>query len=131
MNERLKQEIELLRGFYEIEYSENWLLVKSYSLPNGIGWNYSEIPVCVQVPGNYPAQAPYGIYVPSDLRVNNLTPAKNYQEVAKNKPLFDGEWGLISWSIDGSWIPHVEITKGANLLHFISSFSNRFKMGRI
>ena len=131
MGERLRLERELLKDFYEIDFSGSWLLVKKYCLPEDIGWSYSQINVCVQVPGNYPSQAPYGIYVPSDLRINNNTPAANYQEVAQNNPPFPGSWGLISWSIDGAWIPNQDITKGANLLHFISSFANRFKMGRI
>lgn len=131
MSERLQLEIELLREFYSLDFSENWLLINGYNLPQGLGWSHESIDLCVQVPGNYPSQAPYGIYVPSDLRINGNTPAKNYQEIAKNKPVFSGSWGLISWSIDGPWVPNEEITRGANLLHFISSFSIRFKMGRV
>jgi len=130
MNERIRKELEFLKSFYDVEHSNGWLLIKNYQLPNNMGWSYQKIDVCIQIPGNYPAQAPYGIYVPSDLRINGHTPATNYQPVASNKPSFTGIWGLISWSIDGMWNPNQDITKGANLLNFINSFYNRFKMGR-
>ena len=131
MNGRIKLELGLLEKYYEVNFSEGWVLIRNYSLPANLGWNRKIIDVCIQVPGNYPAQAPYGIYVPSELRINEQTPASNYQEVANNKPVFDGCWGLISWSIDGTWLPKVDITKGANLLNFVNSISDRFKQGRV
>lgn len=131
MSERISKEIEMLQKFYEVDFLDNWILTRSYPLPKNMNWNFTKIDVCAQIPANYPAQAPYGIYVPSELRIGNQTPASNYQEVANNKPPFEGSWGLISWSIDGPWIPNQEIRKGANLLNFINSFKERFKMGRV
>lgn len=131
MKERLQLEIDLLQEYFKVDVSGNWLLIKDYSLPSGMNWSYQSMNVCFEVPANYPSQAPYGIYVPSDLRIQGNTPASNYQEIAKKQPAFSGSWGLISWTIDGPWNPNQDIRKGANLLNFVRTFSERFKMGRV
>lgn len=135
MTDRIKEEIELIRKSYELDFhsvgNNHWLKIKEYILPIDMGWNNEVIDICILIPQNYPASAPYGIYVPSDLRINSQLPASNYQEIAGNQPPFEGSWGLISWSVDGSWLPKANIIEGANLLNVIHSYSDRFKMGSV
>lgn len=134
MTDRIKEEIELIRKSYELDFQSvrniYWLKIKGYQLPKGMGWNMGVIDVCMMIQPNHPAAPPYGIYVPSGLRINGQTPADNYQEIANNKPPFEGNWGMISWGIEGQWQPKSEITKGDNLLNVIHSYSVKFKNGR-
>ena len=130
MNPRIQLELELLEKYYQIDFDSNWVKVNEYRLPVDMNWNMSVMEVCIQIPVNYPGVAPYGIYVPSQLQYGNDSPAINFQKIANNKPPFSGSWGMISWAVDGTWMPRDEITKGSNLLNFVNSFSDRFKMGR-
>lgn len=135
MTDRIQEEIELVRKSYELDFqsagNNHWLKIKNYKLPRGVGWNMEFIDICMLIQPNHPAASPYGIYVPSGLRINGQTPATNYQEVASNKPPFEGSWGMISWGIDGQWQPKDNITKGDNLLNVVHSYNDRFKQGRV
>lgn len=100
MEERIATELELLRKYYPMlvfNPEGNWIKIPDYRMPAGVSWNKTSIDVCFQIIAGYPATPPYGIYVPSDLKCNGEEPL-NFQRVANNKPRFDGEWGMLSWT---------------------------------
>ena len=130
MSERILQEIEILKKFYSsIEFNDdkNWALIPSYRLPTGYGWGPEIIPVCLMIPNGYPGTNPYGIYVPSDIKVNGQVPG-NFNSSPGNLPPFKGSWGILSWTLD-PWKPSADIQQGSNLLNFVQSFYRRFQEG--
>lgn len=131
MNERIEQEWELLRQYYsalEISSDKCWGMIRDYQLPTGMDWNKNAIGLCFQFPPGYPGATPYGIYAPSDILFKEKKP-DNFEPNAQNKPPFEGEWGLFSWSPEG-WNPGADILKGSNMLNFVLTFSERFKQGK-
>jgi len=132
MDERLEQELTLLRKYFEdtaIDDKFRWIKIPNYNLPTGIGWNRETIDVCLEVKPGFPGASPYGIYVPSDLRFNGLEP-KDWQSSANNCPSFPGKWGMLSWTPVDPWLPGSDITTGSNLLNFVLSFKDRFLAGQ-
>jgi len=132
MNERLEQELMLLRKYFrdvEVDDKLQWICIPGYKLPEGIGWNKETISVCIEVKTGFPGVAPYGIYVPSDLRFNKLEP-KDWQANANNRPSFPGAWGMLSWTPVEPWQPGSDVTTGSNLLNFVLSFKDRFLAGQ-
>lgn len=129
MPPRLAKELELLRRHYPgLEFVESgyWFLIPGYPLPKD--WNRGSTHTAFQAPPGYPGSAPYGFYVPSDLRVKEAKPA--WQEPAQNRPPFAGEWAFFSWAVDGQWpAPTTDFIGGANLLSFTLSFADRFTQG--
>jgi len=127
---RLRRELELLRRRYpDLVFVEAgwWVLVPKYSLPKG--WSQECANTAFQIPAAYPGTPPYGFYVPFGLRFDGKKP-DNYQEPGGNKPPFEGEWGMFSWSIDGTWqTPTTDFIGGENLCSFVLSFAERFAMG--
>lgn len=131
MNERIRQELELLRRRYpDLEYKEEgqWARIPSYQLP--AGWNRSSTEVAFQIPVGHPGTPPYGIYVPAGLSFNGIRPDK-YNEPASTHPPFSGTWGMFSWSpADGQWRPTADLTTGSNLLNWVLGFGDRFRAGK-
>lgn len=130
MHERIEQELALIRQrFPDAEYREEgrWVRVSSYPLPEG--WNRETTDVAFQIGEGHPATPPYGMYVPSGMRFQGDVP-DNYNEPVSNLPPFGGEWGFFSWSHDETWRPDADVRKGANLLHWIRSFKERFEEGK-
>lgn len=128
VSERIQDEVNLIKSRYPAsEFKGNgWVLIPRYPLPEG--WSQKEISLCFQIPVAYPGTAPYGIYVPSDLKFNNQAP-DNFQAQVQNVPPFDGTWGMLSWSPE-TWFPAAEINKGSNLFNLVVSFHDRFKSGK-
>lgn len=132
MDERLEQELNLLRKYYpdlEIDDSQKWIKIPSYKLPVGIGWNKVTIDLCIEVKPGFPGVAPYGIFVPSGIRFNSLEP-KDWQPSANNRPSFTGDWAMLSWTPVEEWKPGSDVAKGSNLLNFVLSFKDRFLAGQ-
>jgi hypothetical protein len=131
MSDRVNEELKILKKYFSslvVNETNNWGLIPDYNLPRGIGWDRAIITICFNIPNGFPGSAPYGIYVPSNIRIHNSTP-NNFNLSLNNKPPFEGEWGILSWQLD-PWEPAAEISKGSNLLNFVQSFHNRFTEGQ-
>ncbi len=128
MNERIEQELELLKTVYpDLEWHPEsfWVRIPSYPLPDGV-WERSEIELAFQVPQNLPGQQPYGFWVRPGLRLANGGTPTNYV-YAVSTPLGEG-CGQFSWS-PISWQPKAEITAGSNMLNFARSIADRLREG--
>lgn len=128
MNERIEQELDLLKTVYpDLEwYPESfWVRIPSYPLPEGV-WERSEIELAFQMPQNLPGQQPYGFWVRPGLQLANGGTPTNYGYPV-NTPLGE-EWGQFSWS-PISWQPKAEITSGSNMLNFVRSIADRLREG--
>lgn len=132
MEERIEEEFQLIRKYYPtltVSNCKKWGLIENFKLPSEMSWNKESIPVCFTIPSGYPGSVPYGIYVPSDLQCDHKEPM-SFKKVADNKPPFEGDWGMLSWTPDaGEWKPTSDILLGSNLLNFINTFHDRFKEG--
>ena len=132
MNDRIKQELELLKKEYpNLEFKEEgqWIFLPEYRLPIDI-WNKDSTAVCFQIPAAYPGEAPYGFFIHSDLvtKDTNEKPTNAYTDPATTS--FDGSWGKFSWQHDESWRPTSDLNSGSNLLNFVRSFQDRLKEGK-
>lgn len=128
--ERLEQELALLRGqFPEISREREWFLIPDYRI-GVVGWNREATPVAFRAQAGYPAAQPYGIFVPGGLRYRDALP-QSYQEPVGDKPPFPPDaWGLFSWGPDdGQWRIGLTPATGSNLLNFALGFSARFRQG--
>jgi hypothetical protein len=132
MNERIEEELKLLRQYYsDVEYTEQgqWVKIKNYSIPSGLPWNRQTTDLCFQIPAGYPGTPPYGFYVSAGILFDGKPP-DNYQEPAQNSPPFQGTWGFFSWQNDSSWLPKADPRAGSNLLNFVRTFRDRFNGGK-
>lgn len=133
MKERIDKELALLRQHYpDLEYREEgrWVRVPAYPLP--AGWSAAATDVAFQIPVNFPGAPPYGIYTPSDLRIDGNKP-DNYTEPAQTQPPFGGSWALFSWSTtDGQWraTSQPDPARGYTLLAWVRGFAARFAEGK-
>lgn len=131
MQERIEQELALLRGRYaDLEYrlEGQWVRIPNYPLPTG--WSRSPTAVAFQIPVSHPGTPPYGIYAPVGLTFNGGRP-DNYTEPAPTQPPFGGTWGIFSWApADGEWRPTADPATGSNLLNWVIGFATRFREGR-
>jgi len=126
MDDRIREETELLRGQYpDLVVRDRWIWLPSYRLVEG--WEPLETPVAFFVREGYPGISPYGIYVPTGITFNGKTP-DNYKEPAKPPPPFDGAWGVFSWEAS-SWNPSADPRRGHNLVNWVAGFIDRFKEG--
>jgi len=129
MDDRINEELNLIRKYFPdaaISECRQWILIPEYKIKNGTAWNKEVIQVCVNIPLGHPGAIPYGIYVPSDLKYCGNVPG-SFQQNAQNKPPFEGNWGMLSWSpVLGEWKPKADVYKGSNLYNFISTFKDRF-----
>lgn len=126
---RLVREIAGLRKTFEgllFEDVGQWVLLPRYPFPDK--WSERAVSVVFQVPPGYPGAPPYGFYIPADMRFDGKTPTWQYP--ASNKPPFDGDWALFSWTIDGQWAaPTTSAMGGCNLRSFVDSFAKRLAEG--
>ena len=128
MNERIEQELALLRTVYpDLEWYPDtfWVRFPSYALPNGV-WKQSEIELAFQMPQNLPGQQPYGFWVRPSLELADGRAPNNYTFPA-SIPL-GADWGQFSWS-PMVWQPQAEITVGSNMLNFVRSIADRLREG--
>jgi hypothetical protein len=128
MNERIEQEIGLLRTVYpDLEWHPDtfWVRIPSYSLPQDI-WCQSKAELAFQMPQNLPGQQPYGFWVRPNLELAGGGAPGNYTYPI-SIALGDG-WGQFSWS-PSAWQPQTEITAGANMLNFVRSIAERLREG--
>jgi hypothetical protein len=126
MNERIEQELALLRSVYPgIEWHPDslWLVVPSYVLPDGI-WDHSEIELAIQMPPNLPGQQPYGFWVRPNLTLKNGKAPENYSFPVQ-VPLGE-DWGQFSWA-PITWEPQADIAAGSNMLNFVRSIADRLR----
>lgn len=127
---RIDQELELLRRYYpSLQYNPNgqWILIPYYPLP--LGWSRETTDVAFQIHVTFPANPPYGIYVPMGIRFQNTFP-KNYKEPTDVQVPFDGKWGIFSWQPDnGQWRAKGDLVSGSNLLNWVRGFAKRFQEG--
>jgi len=132
MNDRIKEELELLRRSYStVEYNDagQWVKINGYAIPAGSSWNRQTTDVCFQIPLGYPGTPPYGFYVPGGILCDG-SPPNSYQEPAQNSPPFSGAWGFFSWQQDSGWLPKADLRTGSNLFNFVGTFKDRFMEGR-
>ncbi len=128
---RIGEELELLlEVFPDLIYEPkgDWFLIPSDLRAPAVGWTPQPFPVAFHAQPNHPGQAPYGIYIRSDARIRGAAPQR-FKADADQKPSFPGAWGVLSWTIDGPWVPKVPAREGANLLNFVLSFEERFRSG--
>ena len=126
MNERIKEEFELLLRFYsEAALEGDWVLVPDYPLPPG--WSKSTVDTCFQIRDPYPGRCPYGIQVRDGLRYEGKMP-QNYKEPTNQNPPFPGRWAIFSWE-SADWQPGARPESGHNLLTYVRGFAARFKEG--
>lgn len=130
MQTRIDQELELLQYYYpSFKYNSagQWVLIPCYPLPRD--WNRETTEVVFQIPVTYPANPPYGIYVPTGIRFQNTLP-NNYKEPADIQVPFDGKWGIFSWQPeDGQWRATGDLISSSSLLNWVQGFSKRFQEG--
>lgn len=127
MHERVRQEIELLRGrFPNLQHGEqlNWVLIPSYPLPNK--YNKSHTSLLWIIPPGYPQTPPDDFFVDGDLSLrdgNKPPPALNLGANSSSGPApVAGNWSWFSWHPEsGRWRPAAEIEKGDNLSTFLRS----------
>lgn len=129
MNERIGQELALLRGCYpDLEHvvEGHWVRFPSYRVPPRL-WNLEWIEVCFQIPAALPGQAPYGFYARPELRLADGARPNNY-EYPVGTPFGEG-WGKFSWQLQ-PWAPAAEPSSGTNLVNFAQSFVDRLREGK-
>lgn len=130
-DDRITVELELLQGrwpFLEYVQAGRWVRIPQYPVPpEPAGWNRVETAVVIQIHEAHPAQPPYGLYVPRGIRFNGQLPT-NYQEPAPNRPPFEGDWGVFSWTV-ADWQPSADIRAGSNLVNWVAGFTHRFREG--
>jgi hypothetical protein len=133
MQERINKELALLRREYpDLEYRPDgrWVRIPAYTLP--AGWSRETTAVAFDIPPEFPAGPPYGIYVPAGLTFNGQRP-DNYTEPASKQPPFGGTWGVLSWTtVDGRWRATAEpdALRGCSLLSWVNGFADRFRDGK-
>ena len=127
MTERIEKELEVLRHEYPtLEFIENglWIKIPKYPTPAGV-WNRDESDVAFQIPPGYPGQAPYGIYVPTGIRLKGSGALPQSYNDSATVGGFSGAWGLFSWTPE-NWFAGADHMAGSNLLNFVRSFRERF-----
>ena len=128
MNERVEQELDLLRQHYpDLEYraEEGWVVIPRFSIPDLI-WNATEISLCVQFPKGFPGNGPYGFYVCPRIKLKDGGDPHNAP--VSTEPPFAGEWLKFSWSIPG-WRATADLQSGYNMLNFILTIQYRLEEG--
>lgn len=128
MNERIKDELNLLQRYYrQVDYSKSdsmhWFQVHGFKTPDG--WSPNEVSVVFCVTEGYPVAEPYGFFIPSELKHEGNSPSGNSPPHA---PPFEGEWLLLSWAPDG-WRALADINASSNLLNWVRTFSHRLQQG--
>lgn len=108
------------------EPAGDWFMIRNDLRALAAGWSPDPFPVAFHAQRKHPGQAPYGIYVRFDARVDGVAP-NNFKAKTSVIPPFPGAWGVLSWTVEGPWIPMEPAREGANLLNFVLSFEERFR----
>jgi hypothetical protein len=129
MDERIEQELALLRRYYEqVEYVPEGRWVRIWPVMTGSGWSEDPVAAAFQIPSGFPGAPPYGFYVPAGLLHHGKQP-QNYQPEAPSQLPFEGRWAMFSWAQDGSWRATSDLVSGSNLFNWSRSFRDRFAEG--
>lgn len=124
MNERLQEELKLIRSEYpSLEFREEdfWARIVDYPLP--VAWGREASEVAFQVPRDPFGQEPYGFWVNPFLALPGGGPPSNSSPEAVATG-FGAGWQQFSWSPEG-WQPGPTASAGSNLLDFVRSFARR------
>lgn len=127
MNERARQEIELLKGQYpSLRHGDqlDWVLIPELVLLLG-RFNKAGTQVLFRIPVGYPQTGPDNCFVDGDLRLKDGTnpPAFNPgPESSSGRAPIEGTWGWFSWHPQ-NWRPAATIEGGDNLLGFVRSIN--------
>lgn len=128
MNERIAQELELLRShFTDLAYREEgqWVLLPHFRAPANL-WDRDSIAVCFQIAAGHPGQKPYGFYVSP--RILLLSGQEVLNRTDSTEPPFPGEWAKFSWDAP-EWRATADLRSGSNLLNWALTFSHRLDEG--
>jgi hypothetical protein len=130
MNERIAQELELLRARYpDLEYSptDHWIRLPAYPLPAGIynGETETTVEIACRIP-QLLGEQPYGFWVKPGLQLASGAAIQNYTHPVAT-PFGEG-WGQFSWAPE-VWNPSSDIHSGTTMLDFVRSFFQRLEEG--
>lgn len=125
MNERLAEELELLRtAFPDAELREDlWALIPAYPLRADI-WGRSSCEIAFHFV--LPGQPPYAFWVRPSLRLASGAMPANYTDGVET--VFGPGWGQFSWAPE-EWLPAADVRRGANMLRWAQSFDLRLTEG--
>jgi hypothetical protein len=125
MDDRIREEFNLLQeAFPQAVYQDRWVMLPDYPLPGG--WSAERIAVAFFLKPPYPANSPYGIYVPPGLKFDDKPP-NNYAAAGEQVP-FPGAWWVFSWQAE-QWFPGATAADGHNMRTFALGISRRFLEG--
>ncbi|MCE7733590.1 MAG: hypothetical protein GPJ54_01850 [Candidatus Heimdallarchaeota archaeon] len=133
MNDRISQEIELLKERYpDLIHDENktWVLIPNFKLPDK-RFNKEFTNIHFTIPSGFPNSGPDNFFVHVDLRLanNQMPPAFNPNSKSNTgEAKAPGEWGWFSWH-PNKWQPSAQFEKGDNLLSFVRSIGVRLRGG--
>jgi hypothetical protein len=122
-DDRLGTELALVRqryGVLEIGPGDAWFVVAHFPVPPG--WNKTETPLLVLIPGGYPVTPPDNFYVANDLRLEGGGEPGN---ASANQAQANRIWKMFSWHLDDGWQPNRDPRIGHNLVTFCLSVSAR------
>lgn len=125
---RIGQELGLLQqNFPKVQHQEvdgnHWFMVEDYKLSPPL--SPSVIPVVFSVTSGHPVVVPYGFFVPTGIKFNDIPLTLT---APPNPPPFSGNWLFVSWTHD-NWIPAADINTGSNLWAWVRSFKTRLAEG--
>ena len=125
MHERVKHEIDLVRGKYpKVEHGDDlsWVHIPDFLLPSA-RFNKAMTALVFLVPPGYPQTGPDNFFVDGDLRLQDGSTAPGFNQSGSSGsgtcPL-SGTWGWFSWH-PNPWRPVATIEGGDNLLTFLRS----------
>jgi hypothetical protein len=127
VTERIEQELILLRAVYpDLEWRPDafWARIPDYAVPPAL-WEPPEVEVAFRIPPTVGEQ-PYAFWIRPGLRAIGGRQITNYTHPTST--CFGDGWGQFSWAPE-VWAPHVEITRGSNMLNFVRSFADRLREG--
>jgi hypothetical protein len=127
MHERVKLEIDLVRGKYpQVEHGDDlsWVHILDFHLSPG-RFNKGATRLAFLVPPGYPQTGPDDFFVDDDLRLQGGGSPPGFNQGAKSSsgtcPL-PGNWGWFSWHPKNTvWRPASTVEGGDNLLTFVRS----------
>jgi hypothetical protein len=116
VSERIEHELALLLSLYpDLEWRPDtfWVRIPAYPVPSG-PWEPTV------------GEQPYAFFVRPGLTAVDGRHITNY--TYPTPTCFGDGWGQFSWAPE-VWAPHVEITRGSNMLNFVRSFADRLREG--
>jgi len=128
MNERIEQEVALLRARYPgLQVSLPWIRIPGHRLCSG--WNHEETDIAFRFPEQYPQNPFYGFHTKTPMRFNGHKPG-NYEDAAAAPPPFtDQAWSIFSGNPEG-WSPKADVRAESNVLSWVSSILGRLREGQ-